>query len=80
MVALGDKFVIMRCLGQTKRVVTNFDAVKTELHKDILEKKMRMAMARKYDRLKEDAEVINFLRPAANLKGYQAPKSPAPKF
>jgi len=79
-VALGDKFVIMRCLGQTNPVVTNFEAVKAELHKDILEKKMRMAMAREYDRLKEKAEVINFLRPAANLKGYQASQSSAPKF
>ena len=79
-VAIGDKFVIMRCLGQTKPVVTNFEAVKTELQKDIVEKKMRIAMSREFDRLKEGAEVINFLRPTANLKGYQATKPQAPKF
>jgi hypothetical protein len=61
-------------------VVTNFEAVKTELHKDIVEKKMRIAMAREFDRLKESAEVINFLRPTANLKGYRATKPQVPRF
>ena len=48
--------------------------------RDIVEKKMRVAMAREFDRLKESAEVINFLRPAANLKGYQATKPQARRF
>ena len=79
-VALGDKFVIMRCLGKTKPVVTNFDAVKEELKKDISEKKRRIIMAREFDRLKERAEVINFLRPTGGLKGIQAIAPQAPRF
>ncbi len=79
-VALGDKFVIMRCLGQTKPVVTSFEAVRSELQKDIVEKKMRIAMSREYDRLKEEGEVINFLRPAASLQSGKAATSRIPKF
>lgn len=71
-VAIGDKFVIMRCLGQTTPVVTSFEAIRSELQKDIVEKKMRIAMSREYDRLKESAEVINFLRSAASLRGGKA--------
>ena len=80
MVAIGDKFIIMRCLGTTQPVVTNFEAVKEELKKDIVEKKTRIVMARQFDRLKEKAEVVNFLRPAAGLKGVQAIAPQGSKF
>jgi len=60
-VAVADKYVIMRCLGRTKPVVTEFDAVKDELYKDIHEKKLRIAMAKEFDRLKETAQIDNFL-------------------
>lgn len=58
---VGDKFVILRCLGRTKPVVQDFDSVKGELFKDIHEKKLRIAMADEFDRLKESAQVDNFL-------------------
>ena len=60
-VAVADKYVIMRCLGRTKPVVKEFDAVKDELFKDIQEKKLRIAMAKEFDRLKETAQIDNFL-------------------
>lgn len=58
---VGDKFVILRCLGRTKPVVQDFNAVQAELYKDIHEKKLRIAMADEFDRLKESAQIDNFL-------------------
>jgi parvulin-like peptidyl-prolyl isomerase len=58
---VGDKYVILKCLGFTKPKVTNFDSVKSELAKDIHEKKLRIAMAEEFDRLKESAQIDNFL-------------------
>ena len=60
-IGVGDKFVIMRCLGRTKPVVADFAAAKDELTKDIGEKKLRLAMAAEFDRLKESAQIDNFL-------------------
>lgn len=66
-VAIGDKFVILRCLGRTEPVVTDFELVKDELHKDIKEKKLRIAMAREFDRLKDAAQIDNFLANTSQL-------------
>lgn len=60
-VAVGDKFIIMRCLGRTQPVVKEFAAVKDELFKDIHEKKLRLAMAQEFDKLRESAQIDNFL-------------------
>lgn len=58
---VGDKYVILKCLGRTKPVVKDFNAVRNELYKDIHEKKLRIAMADEFDRLKESARIDNFL-------------------
>lgn len=60
-IAMGDKYVILRCLGRTQPIVKDFNAVKDELHRDILEKKLRLAMAKEFDRLKESSQIDNFL-------------------
>ncbi|HTN76415.1 MAG TPA: peptidylprolyl isomerase, partial [Pirellulaceae bacterium] len=60
-VAVEDKFVIMRCIGRTRPVVKDYKDVKDELMTDIEEKKMRIAMAKEFDRLKLAAQVDNFL-------------------
>ncbi len=59
--AVGDKFVVLRCLGFTNPVVDDMSVVQDELEKDIREKKIRIAMNRELDRLKEKAQVDNFL-------------------
>lgn len=59
--AMGDKYVILRCLGRTKPIVKDFNVVKDELYRDILEKKQRLAMAKEFDRLKETSQIDNFL-------------------
>jgi len=86
-IAVGDKYVILRCLGRTKPIVTEFDVVKDELYKDIHEKKLRIAMAKEFDRLKETAQIDNFLTgtnqaggrlgvPRASPAGYQEAVTP----
>jgi len=59
--------IILRCIGRTKPVVTDFDAVRGELFKDIHEKKIRVAMAKEFDRLKEAAQIDNFLAKTSQI-------------
>ena len=60
-IAMADKYLILRCLGRTQPIVKEFAAVKNELYRDILEKKLRLAMAKEFDRLKESSQIDNFL-------------------
>lgn len=60
-VQVGEFWVIMYCQGQTEPVVTEFDAVKDEIHRTILEKKMRLAMYEKFQQIREEAQIDNFL-------------------
>jgi parvulin-like peptidyl-prolyl isomerase len=82
-IAVDDQFIILRCQGRTRPIQVDFNSVKGELHKDILEKKMRALMTREFDRLKDVAQVDNFLagtsqsggaRPASSML---LPQSPA---
>ncbi len=59
--ALGDKFVIIRCLGRTKPVVADINTVREELVMDIREKKIRLAMNQEFDQLQQNAQIDNFL-------------------
>ena len=67
--SLGNKFVILRCLGRTKPVVKDFEAVKNELAKDITEKKLRIAMVKEFDRLKRAAQIQNVMNPTQSQAG-----------
>jgi parvulin-like peptidyl-prolyl isomerase len=72
-IASGDNYVILRCTGLTTPVVANLDAeVREELVKDIREKKIRLAMNVEFDRLRETAQVENYLAGT-----FQTPKQPA---
>lgn len=66
-ISIGDKFVILRCIGRTKPVVEDFAAVEPELRRDIQEKKLRVAMAEKFDRLKEAAQIDDFLSGSSQM-------------
>ncbi|MBP89470.1 MAG: peptidylprolyl isomerase [Planctomycetaceae bacterium] len=72
---VGDKYIILKCLGYTKPKVTNFETVKDELYKDIHEKKLRIAMAEEFDRLKESAQIDNFLAGTSQSKRKLGPAS-----
>ena len=58
-IAVGDRYIILKCLGRTQPVVQDFASVEKELRKDIQEKKLRLAMADEFDRLKEAAKIDN---------------------
>jgi hypothetical protein len=60
-IAVDGQYIILRCLGRTKPVPTNFNDVRPELVKDIQEKKLRMLMTKEFDRLRETSQVDNFV-------------------
>ena len=66
-VAMGDKYIIMKCLGRTKPVVETPADVRTELESDIREKKLRIAMSQEYDRIRESAQIDNFMKGTSQL-------------
>jgi parvulin-like peptidyl-prolyl isomerase len=69
---VGDKYVILRCLGRTQPVVERLEDVRDELTRDIREKKLQIAMISEFDRLKESARVQNLF---ATQKSPIAPAS-----
>jgi parvulin-like peptidyl-prolyl isomerase len=57
----GDKYVILFCEDYTKPTNVNFAEVKQDIYSDIFEKKQRIAMAEEFNRLRESAQIDNFL-------------------
>lgn len=68
-IEVGGQYVILKCQGQTSPVVTDFNAVKGELYKDIMEKKQRIAMDGYLSKLLADAQIANFLSPKKSRAG-----------
>jgi parvulin-like peptidyl-prolyl isomerase len=60
-VQVGGTYVILFYEGRTTPIQTTFEEVKDLLYRDIHEKKLRVAMAETFDKLKEDSHVDNFL-------------------
>jgi len=60
-VQLGDKFIILLCEGQTERYDIDQTDVQDILYRDIYEKKIRLAMNRKFVAIREQARVDNYL-------------------
>jgi parvulin-like peptidyl-prolyl isomerase len=56
-----ERYVILKCVGQTTPVAVEFAEVRDEIHKDIREKKLRMAMADHFVKLQDEATIDNFL-------------------
>ena len=84
-VQVGEHWIILFCLGRTEPVVKDFDAVKEELHNMILEKKLRLAMGAKFQSLRTEAQIDNFLagtsqpgRAAVNIARENGPANRVP--
>ncbi len=60
-IQIGEHWAILYCKGFTSPKVNDFDAVKEELHADILEKKMRLAMGEEMQKIRADAQIDNYL-------------------
>jgi parvulin-like peptidyl-prolyl isomerase len=60
-IQVGEKFVILRCDGRTKPENMDLDQVRDILKRDIFEKKLRLAMAEKFEEINGNARVDNYL-------------------
>ena len=60
-IAVTDKYVLLRCIGRTKPIVAERDVVQGELENDIREKKLRLAMTQEFDQMRKRAQIDNFL-------------------
>lgn len=70
--AVADKYIILRCLGRTQPVVTKLDDVREELAADILENKLNTEMTKTFETIHTAAQIDNFL-----VGTSQARKSPS---
>ncbi len=75
-IQVGDKFIILRCEGRTKPVDIDLNVVQADLHRDILEKKMRVAMGEKFDAIYDNARIDNYL--AGTSHAPAAPRAVSP--
>jgi hypothetical protein len=75
-VQVSGAYVILLYEGQTKPVDANFEEVKSLLQADIQEKKLRVAMARAFDDLRDKSHVDNFLTGEIRSAKKAAPGSP----
>lgn len=66
-IEVNGQHVILKSQGFTTPVVQDFNAVKDELYKDILEKKQRLAMDAHLSSMIADAQITNFLTKNARL-------------
>ncbi len=60
-VQMGDKYVILFCEGFTKPTKVSFEEVRADILADLQEKKQRIAMAETFTKIKENAQIDNFL-------------------
>ncbi len=68
-IALDDQYAILYKQGETDPVVQDFEAVRGELEKEILEKKLRVAMRKQLNAMLESAQIDNFLEGTAQSGG-----------
>jgi parvulin-like peptidyl-prolyl isomerase len=69
-IAVGDKYVILYCEGYTDPQKVEMADVKDLLYEDIHEKKIRVAMADEFNRIRDSAQIDNYL-----AKTSQSPKT-----
>ncbi len=76
-IQLGDRYVILKCEGRTKPVEVNPQDVHEILYQDILEKKLRIAMSKKFDELRAQARIDNYLAGTSQAPDRVRDKKPA---
>jgi parvulin-like peptidyl-prolyl isomerase len=71
-ISVEGQYIVLRCIGRTKPVQSDFNSVRAELVKDIQEKKQRVQMTKEFDRLREVAQIDNFLAGTSQSGGRSA--------
>ncbi|MEM6469569.1 MAG: peptidylprolyl isomerase [Planctomycetota bacterium] len=66
-IAVADKYIILRCQGRTKPLVQDPAVVRGGLTRELMDKKFDIEMAKELDRLKETAEIENFFDAAKEI-------------
>ena len=75
-IQVGDKFIVLRCEGRTERVEVDEVEVREILRRDIYEKKLRIAMSKKFEEIREQSRINNYL--AGTSTGGQESASKGP--
>jgi parvulin-like peptidyl-prolyl isomerase len=83
-IAGTNTYVILLCEGLTEPVHVDFDAVRDEIHADLHERKLHVAMADYFEKLQQNATIDNYLagsvqRPRKSEAPGGAPQGPAPR-
>lgn len=73
---LDGKYVILFCEGRTDPLQVSKEEVRKELHDDIYEKKLRIAMAKYFQNLQDTATIDNYL--AGTVRQPKKQTTPAP--
>jgi len=60
-IQIADKFILLRCENYTKPIRIAFEEVRQDIYNDLHEKKLRLAMAERFEQLQESASVDNYL-------------------
>jgi parvulin-like peptidyl-prolyl isomerase len=79
-IQLGDKFVILKCEGRTEPVEVNQQDVHQILYQDIYEKKLRMAMNSKFEEIRDQARIDNFLAGTSQAPDRVKPNAETPRL
>jgi parvulin-like peptidyl-prolyl isomerase len=76
-VQVGDKFIILRCEGHTEQLDVDMAQVRDLLYSDIYEKKLRLAMSEKFELLREQSRIDNYLAGTSHTGPAQVQQDPA---
>ncbi len=76
-VQVADKYVILLCEGRTEPVSIRPEEVRDVLTRDIFEKKIRIAMAEKYDMIRKQAKIDNYLAGTSQAPATKQAGAPA---
>ena len=60
-IQVGNRFIILKCEGRTKPIDIRREDVEEILRLDITEKKLRLAMAEKFEQIRSVAQIDNYL-------------------
>ena len=71
-IQVGDKFIILRAEGRTETMDINLATVRKTLHRDIYEKKLRIAMSKKFEGIRYNSRVDNYLAGTSHAPPEQA--------
>lgn len=63
---MPSRFVILKCEGRTEPVVTNIDDVRESLYDELKESKIQTSVAKKFEQIKKETIVDNYLTQTSN--------------